>query len=318
MNLREELADFLFTEKRGRMIELSVSLVSQLFHFVTFGLQKPRIQFEKAMLIISIDVDVGSRKLGQINQGRNDANVNRCLSEYHVGEIEERALVLFVDLFNAFKFPATFAIRGQIIETDDSILGLLLKSPTKHEIGAHGYYHRRFKNLSEQQAEKELDLISIGMKKFGITPKSFVFPGNSVSHLRLLKKFGYECYRKEGSLVSDAMYIERKDGLYNVHPSLYLNQIMSAIVLKRILDIAILKRAPLHFWFHPWNFGDTNELIRKNIEDAFIPFLEYAKSKEQEGVLTFETMLSAARKAEKVLAANKLSLRNNSSQTSPV
>jgi len=303
MNPHKDLTDFLFTEKRGRVIELSVSLVSQLTHFVAFEFEKPRMQFEKAMLIISIDVDVGNKEVGQINGGKNDANVNRCLSEYRVGEIEERALRMFVELFDTLGIPVTFAIRGQIMETNDSILELISNSPTKHDIGAHGYYHRRFKSLSREEAERELDLISVGMKKFGITPKSFVFPGNSVSHLSLLEKFGYECFRNEGGLVSDAMYIERKGKLYNIHPSLYLNQIMSPIVLKRILDVAILKRTPLHLWFHPWNFGDSDKLIIKSIIGEFIPFLKYAKNKERHGLLTFETMLSAAKKADRMMVA---------------
>lgn len=305
MNLRKDLADLFLTEKRGRMIELSVSFVSQLSHFVAFEFKKARIQLDKALLIISIDVDVGNKELGQINKGKNDLNVNRRLTEYHIGEVEERALVQFVDLFDTLNVPVTFAIRGQIIETDSFLLNLIQNSSTKHDIGAHGYYHRRFKNLPPNEAEKELNLISLGMEKFGIKPRSFVFPGNSVSHLELLEKFGYECFRNEGGFMSDDMYIEKKGRLANVHPSLYLNQIMSAILIKRILDIAIAKRTPLHLWFHPWNFGDTDELIRKSINDVFVPFLAYAKNKEKSGLLTFETMLSAARKADKIIVAEK-------------
>ena len=55
------------------------------------------MQLEKSMLIISIDVDVGSRQLGIINGGKNDANVNNCFSEYRVGELEETAFPSFVE-----------------------------------------------------------------------------------------------------------------------------------------------------------------------------------------------------------------------------
>lgn len=303
MNVLKVLTDFSFTEKRGRTIELSVSLVSQLYHFVAFQLRKPTMQLDKAMLIISIDVDVGDKELGLINKGRNDANVHRCFSEHHVGEIEERALPLFFDIFNAFDVPVTFAIRGQLTELDDSFLKLLLRSPVKHDVGAHGYYHRKFQNLSRKEAESELNMISAGMKKFGIVPRSFVFPGNSVSHLDLLEKFGYECYREDGDFLSDDMHIEKKGRLYNIHPSLYLNQSISSIVLKKTLDVAIAKKTPLHLWFHPWTFGETNELIKKSVSGLFLPFLKYAKTKEKSGVLTFETMLSAARKVDKMLVA---------------
>jgi peptidoglycan/xylan/chitin deacetylase (PgdA/CDA1 family) len=304
INLRKDL-DFSLSKTSRRATELSASFVSQVSHYFTLGLKKPRMQFEKAMLIMSIDVDVGSRELGQINKGKNDANVNRRLSEYKIGEIEERALILFVDLFSAFEIPVTFAIRGQLIETDSIILKLILESHAKHDIGAHGYYHRRFQNLSREEAENELNMISVGMKKVGIIPRSFVFPGNSVSYLHLLEKFGYECFRSAGNLLYDAMCIEEKGRLYDIRPSLCLYQSVNAIMLRKILDVAIAKKAPLHIWFHPWNFGETKESIKKNITNVFVPFLDYAETKEKGGVLTFETMLSAAKKAGKILAVKQ-------------
>ena len=174
------------------------------------------MELEKGMLIISIDIDVGKKELGIINRGKNDANVNRYLDEYSVGVIEERALPLFVDLFSDFGVPATFAVRGQSIEVDYSVFKLLLDSSIKHDIGAHGYYHREFTNLSRNEAKNELNLISSGMKKFGIIPRSFVFPKGSVAHLDLLEKYGYLCYRGYGDFMSDCMHIEKQGQIINI------------------------------------------------------------------------------------------------------
>ena len=281
-------------------INVSVSFFSQLYHLVVFKLEEPKIQLENGMLIISIDVDVGNKELGVINKGKNDANVNIYASEYSIGEIEEWALPLFVDLFNDFEIPVTFAIRGQLTEVDNSILELLLNSSVKHDIGSHGYYHRRFKNLSHNEAENELNMISSGMKKFGIIPRSFVFPKNSVAHLDLLEKNGYKCYRSYGDFMNDRMYIEKEGLLYNIHPSLYIGQSIGSIFLKKILDIGIAKKLPFHVWFHLWNFGETEESIQRTINKVFFPLLRYAKKKERRGVLTFETMLSAAQKVERM------------------
>jgi peptidoglycan/xylan/chitin deacetylase (PgdA/CDA1 family) len=272
-----------------------------MYHFVIFKLKDPTMQLDNGMLIISIDIDVGNKKLGLINKGKNDANVHRWHSEYFIGEIEERAIKLFAEMFNTLEIPATFAIRGQLTEIDESVFKLLINSPVNHDIGAHGYSHRNFQNLSQEEAESELKMISTGMEKFGVVPRSFIFPGNNVSHLRLLEKFGYKCFRDNGGFNSDAMCIEKKGLLYNIRPSLYLNQSLSPAILKKILNVAIEKRAPLHIWFHPWNFGNTNELIKKSINNMLLPLLTYAKSKEKRGLLTFETMLSAARKADKIL-----------------
>lgn len=282
-------------------VPLLVSFLSQLYHLVAYRLKKPEMQLEKGMFIISIDVDVGSKELGIINKGKNDANVHRYISEYSVGEIEERALPLFVNLFDDFEMPVTFAVRGQLTEVDDFILKLLRKSSVKYDIGAHGYYHRHFKNLSQNEAEDELKMISVGMKKFSIIPRSFVFPANSVAHLNLLEKYGYKCYRSYSNFMNDCMYIEKQGRLYDIHPSLYLGQSIGSIFLKKIVDVTITKKLPFHMWFHLWNLGETNETIQRSIKKVLLPLFNYAKKKEKSGELTFETMLSAAERVEKLV-----------------
>ena len=279
-------------------------LFSQLLHFLAYSIKKPKMQLNKGMFIISIDIDVGSRELGVINKGKNDPNVRSHMSEYQVGEIEEVALPLFVTTFTDLRIPATFAIRGQLTEVSNSNLKLLLKSSVKHDIGAHGYYHRDFTNLSRNEAENELTLISSRMRKFGITPKSFVFPRNRVAHLELLEKYGYKCYRSRGmhayGFMNDCMYIEKQGQLYDIHPSLRIDQNMNSLFLRKIVDIAVTKKLPFHIWFHLWDFGETSDSIQKNIKETLFPLLDYVKNKEKSGKLTFETMLSAAEKVEKL------------------
>lgn len=275
-----------------------VSFLSQLYHFLAYSIKKPKMQLEKGMFIISIDVDAGARELGVINRGKNDVNVNDRISEYRVGEIDELALPLFVETFNDFEVSVTFAIRGQLTEVNDSILEILLKSSVKHDIGAHGYYHREFTNLSRNEAENELKLISVGMKKFGIIPRSFIFPKNSVAHLDLLGKYRYKCYRSYSGFMNDCMYIEKQGQLYDIHPSLYIDQGTSFTFLKKILDISIAKKLPFHVWFHLWNFGETKESMERTINKVFVPLFKYTKKKEKSGMLTLETMLSATEKVE--------------------
>ena len=279
------------------MMDKSISFISQLYHFLVYSIKEPEMQLDKAMLIISIDIDVGTRELGVINKGRNDANVNDRISEYRIGEIEEAAFPFFAEAFSSVDIPVTFAVRGQLTEVNSSLLDSLLKSPVKHDIGAHGYYHRAFTSLSFSEAEKELNKISVGMKKFGIVPKSFVFPRNRVAHLELLEKYGYECYRNYGNFMCDSIYIEKRGQLFDIHPSLYLDGNCSTFP-KRILDIAIVKRLPIHVWFHLWSFGETIELIEKNLNNVLLPLLKYAKEKERKGEMTLETMRSAGEKSK--------------------
>ena len=286
--------------KLGELAEQvhALLLFSQLYHFFAYSIKKPEMQLEKGMLIISIDVDVGNRELGIINKGRNSANFGKGMNEYKIGEIEELALPSFAETFNNFGIPVTFAIRGQLTEVNGSILGLLLKSSVKHDIGSHGYYHRMARSLSRDEFENELNAISLGMEKFGIVPRTFVFPYNSVAYLDLLEKHGYKCYRGYGDFMTDRMCIEKDGQLYNIHPSLYINQHIRLMFLKKILDISIASKSPFHIWFHLWNFGETKKEIQKFTKRVFLPFLGYAKRGKENGVLSFETMLSAALKVE--------------------
>lgn len=250
------------------------------------------------MMIVSVDIDVGNRKLGVINEGKNDLNVNDHFTEYTIGEIEERALPLIIDCFNTSGIPATFAIRGQLMEVDASVLEYLRESPIKHDIGAHGYYHRDFSVLSRDEARHDLKLTSAEMNKLKLRPRSFVFPRNRVAHLDLLQEFGYLCYRGYGDVRSDAMQIEKRGSLYNIHPSLYLGYVTNPVLTKKIIDLAIKKRLPIHVWFHPWNLGKEEKSISGQISRLLLPIFQHAKSKQKEDLLDIETMLSAAEKVD--------------------
>jgi hypothetical protein len=281
------------------MLKIPESLISQLYHLWAFKLRKPGTQFEKGMLVISIDVDVGSGEIGLRNQGKNDVNVHQILSERAIGKIEETALPFFVDMFETLGIPVTFALRGQCLDIDSSAVAVLLDSSVKHDIGSHGYTHRRFGDLSDLEAETEMNMTSIAMRRCGIISKSFVFPQDSVAHLNILEKYGYKSYRSRGNLLRDRMQVERHEGLYNICPSLHLSRSANALFLKKLLDVAVTEKALFHIWFHMWNFGRNLESIERSVSRAVFPLLQYAKEKVNLGVLTFETMLSVVEKIER-------------------
>jgi hypothetical protein len=269
---------------------------SHLLHYIRYLGPEPRKAIGKlgtGMLITSIDVDVVSSKVASLNRGRNDANVNDRLTEYQVGAAEEMALPLFVDLFDRFQMPVTFAIRGQALELGESPLAPILEAQVKHDIGVHGYSHKSFQGLSQKEAEEELNMTEVLINKMGFAPKSFVFPRNKVAYLNLLRKHKYQCYRDFGDILHDGMYIRKCNQLYDIHPGLYLSQGASYALLKRILDLSISRRLPLHVWFHLWRFGLDEKSIRKSINTIFRPFIGYARQKVDEGELSFETMLSS-------------------------
>ena len=264
-------------------------LASTVYHLAKYSIKQPKNNLKKGALIFSIDVDVGDKSLGIINGGKNDLNVHKLLSEYQVGEIEEFALPQFINAFDCYEVPATFAIRGQLAEVNFKV-SEIFGTNTIHEIASHSYSHKAFNLLSFEEAEKELALTNQGMEKLGLKPTSFIYPRNRVNYLDLLPKYGYKTYRSLGKGKLDEMFIEQNDGLYNIHPSLYLDNQVSLFFLDKILDVAIRKKAPLHLWFHLWNFGRKPEEIRKYLSNTFLPFLKHAQRKSYNGLLALETM----------------------------
>jgi hypothetical protein len=272
---------------------LEFNVLSQIAHLMKYSVNRPEKQFEKGMLIISNDIDVGNPLLGVINKGSRDNDVNLHFSEYHIGKIEEIAIPMFIEIFDGFEIPMTLAFRGQLTEVGGKVLNTLLDSSKKHDIGAHGYYHSLFTKLTRENAEDELQKIASGMKKHGVFPKSFIFPRNCVAHLDLLEKYKYSCYRGSGGIFTDCMKIEQSGCLQNVHPSLYLDGNANPFLLKKLLDISIKTKSVFHIWFHFWNFGQNEVSIEKTINKIFVPFLSYADKKRQNGLLDIATMNSA-------------------------
>jgi hypothetical protein len=279
-------------DKTLSFLSLSSSL---MWHKI--GSQK--LPLEKGTLVVSIDIDVGHSNVGKVNQGKNDRNVSSYLSERMVGKFEEVAVPLLARFFEEAQVPVTFAVRGQLLEVDAALLNSLLESSARIDIASHGYYHRAFNKLSIADAEKELGMISERMKEFNITPRSFIFPRNNVAHLKLLEKYGYLCYRGKGGLTRNGMYIVKKGDLFDVHPSLFINRNASLQLLRKLLSLSISKRAPLHLWFHPLDFGPVARDVTKNIALVLQPFFNYAKSEERNGLLAFHTMLSIAQQLQR-------------------
>jgi hypothetical protein len=271
---------------------------SSAAHSIIYSFEKSRLPIKQSMLIFSNDIDVGSSKLGVINDGKRDMDVNLRLSEIEVGKIEEISIPLIVEAFDSFEVPMSFAVRGQLTEVHNEIFDLLLSSEINHDIGAHGYYHKQFTKITSDEAENELCKISDGMDKYGIKPRTFIFPRNCVYHLDLLEKYKYICYRGYGDLFKDRMHIEKSGRLFNVHPSICVNQYSSLFFLKKILDISIVKKLPLHIWFHFFDLGKNRKEVQLTTKKLFVPLLSYAKEKQNHGLLAFETMLSASRKIE--------------------
>jgi peptidoglycan/xylan/chitin deacetylase (PgdA/CDA1 family) len=268
------------------------SALSEICHLLKYSIIKPNRRLTSAKLVFSIDIDAGSPKLGILNKGRNDSNVNNHLSESAVGTIEQIGLPIFLALFETTGIPVTFGIRGQLAEADSNAIDCLLNSSVKHEIGAHGYSHKRFTDLTTKEALHEVLSTSEALTDIGVSPKSFIFPRNFINHLEALEKCGYTSYRGKVGLLNDSLGVKTSGSLLEQATTMALSRNTNLSVAKQVLDILVSKKSIAHFWFHLWNFGKNEKEFKKNIAFSLKPLLLYAKQKESSGLLTFDTMLS--------------------------
>jgi peptidoglycan/xylan/chitin deacetylase (PgdA/CDA1 family) len=177
-----------------------------------------------------------------------------------------------------------------------SLVRQLLERKVAHEVGSHSFSHVIFGDpgCSEATAASELLASRKCAAELGVSPTSFVFPRDSVGHLRLLPEHGFTCYRgaspswyesrvlpgsirRLGHLIDvlsmrtppTVRPVTAANGLINLPGSMIY---FPAHGLRRLLPVAArvrrairgLRRAvsngqTFHLWFHPTNLADHTE-----------------------------------------------------------
>lgn len=185
------------------------------------------------------------------------------------------------------------------VETDPTwyapdLIQKILESNIDHEIATHTFSHIDFSNehCSLQLAKCEIEECIKVMKKFGVTPRSIVFPGNFEGHLNILSKLGIIAYR--GGDVVKISYPTRKEGLWNIHQSMSLYPSgMCTYPSERIdfyhrakcfIDESIRTNSVFHLWFHPSN------MHKRVVDKALVPILQYVDNQRKKGNLWVATM----------------------------
>ncbi len=178
------------------------------------------------------------------------------------------------------------------------LIEIILNSKTNHEIACHSFSHCDFseRNSYSKLIDAELSECRKSMDKFGIRPVSFVFPGNLYGSFDHLKKAGFKIIRYKANDSKELGYPEiLKNGLMAIHDSIALDVYEDGWdnnyllwKYKKYIDKAIDKKAICHFWFHP-------SLQYKQLEEYFLPILNYIHSQRENGkleVLTMEQLIT--------------------------
>jgi hypothetical protein len=171
------------------------------------------------------------------------------------------------------------------------LIKLILASNINHELGCHTFSHIDFsdKNCPSLVAEDEIVACINAMAPYGIRPKSMVFPGGTYGNIAVLKKYGFNIYRR--NVEYDIAYPYRdKFGLLVSPTSACFDKTYDDWTpnytlkrFKKYIDKAILTNTISHFWFHP-------SIDQWTINNLFPELFYFFDQQRQKGNLWIGTM----------------------------
>jgi len=193
----------------------------------------------------------------------------------------------------------------------DRVINFTLKSNVAHDIASHSFSHQLFGDpgCTEKVALAEIEQsLNIMSQNYGITPKVFIFPRDSVGHLDVLRRSGFTAFRgpiphampySEGDkgivrmarkyasefgylasfylrLPPPIVIVEDIDGLKNIPASMCFNKKpfipLSLVTLKAKKGIkrAMEEKKIFHLYTHLINFGQAPNVqyFLKNFEEV--------------------------------------------------
>ena len=248
-----------------------------------------------------------------------------------------KTLPRLLQLLSVFDVGVTIAAVGQLMTPDPPEetarqYGLPLElfwardligsvDQGKHEIGIHGHRHRFFDELSEAQAEEDINLAIESARSLDVQVESMVFPQNRIHHLQIAQRCGIRFYRgvdpwwfnRLPSVLRRPAHLA--DQMLGLRPPVVCAQSVAGVVqlinipgsmilmsrdgvrkmipiaarvkkIKRGIDRAISSGRIFHLWFHPHNLSCDSDAMLAALKEI----LDYANAKRSAGQLAIKTM----------------------------
>lgn len=159
----------------------------------------------------------------------------------------------------------------------------ILDSGVDQEIGCHTFSHLRCDLASRDTFSRDLDLFWDACRNLNTKVVSFAFPWDSVGHIDLLEKRGFDFVRVKNTRKICAP--KRMGDILLFHES--LSGHVSPWLMKLGLDIAVRQRSIFVWLLHPWEiYLDFGRRI-------FVDVLNYAKKLVSQGSLEIKTLKNA-------------------------
>ena len=175
------------------------------------------------------------------------------------------------------------------------LVEIILKSRVSHEFGCHTFSHIDCTDINCPSGvfEDEINASIQAATNWGISLRSMVFPGGTAGNFEVLKRLGFQVYRKHASFDLAYPYMD-ETGLIVTYSSASFGcrfDWSSSYYIKRfikIIDKAIATRTAAHIWFHP-------SLDEWTLQNVMPEVFKYAAEKREEGSLWIGTMGQIAR-----------------------
>src|SRR5712692_932134 len=190
------------------------------------------------------------------------------------------------------------------------LINMVTSSQVKHEIGTHSFSHIEFSKQTSNEllVRRELEESSVVMERFGLRPKSLVYPRNRMGHqyLELISDLNITSVRHRDSSIRLSYPERSKCGVYKLYESMNLRKGNGYKYLSKVkifLAEAMNCGAAYHFWFHP---SDPTDLF----ENEFHDIICYIAALRNRGEIWVATMSELTAYCEARLKL-KLDVRRN-------
>lgn len=219
----------------------------------------------------------------------------------------------YLDILSKFKLNKDLYMDEKLWYGAD-IVEKIIESKVEHEIACHSFSHIDLSRCSRNTALKEIRKCKEVMRDYGVNPKTFIFPGNEIGYLDLLKQEGFKIFRLNGegvcnnyypryflhctlaNMVRDLLFPSivspiLVNGLVGIPSSLYFQSPYNLDVFRiqavaiRGINRAVERKEIFHITMH--DYLETDLLL-----NIFLKVLSYAVKLRDQGKLNIETMNS--------------------------
>src|SRR5215467_10814629 len=189
--------------------------------------------------------------------------------------------------------PCTDYIHDPLWYAPD-LIQRILESPVPHEIGTHSFSHIDFSDGCSNPflVRRELEESIATMQRFGVTPRSLVYPFNQMGHAyhEILAELSITAVRHRDQAIRLSYPERMPSGVYKLYESMNLRRPKHYDYVEKVklfIAKAVARSAAFHLWFHP---SDPAPLFERELREI----VQYIDGQRKEGLVWIAPMTEIA------------------------